>query len=135
MVAFGKGLAVGHTASSGRKRSPEYVSWQSMIARCTRESHPHFADYGGRGIRVSDLWRHSFAQFFADLGPRPEGMTLDRSDPDGDYEPANCRWATLRQQRWNRRDMVRDLIEPTPDDILVGVDPFAAIEPREEIPF
>lgn len=93
----------GHTR--GGKQSPTYISWNSMIARCHREKHPYFADYGGRGISVCDRWRHSFANFLADVGERPPGKTLDRVDVDGDYCPGNVRWATLTEQRWNRRDM------------------------------
>lgn len=51
--------------------------------------------------------RGGFARFLADLGERPAGMTLDRVNVDGDYAPGNCRWATLREQRWNRRDMLK----------------------------
>lgn len=92
---------------NGRK-SPTYVSWDSMIARCHRPTHPYYRDYGGRGIRVCDRWRGlgGFARFLADVGERPPGLTLDRINVEGDYEPGNVRWATLRQQRWNRRDMI-----------------------------
>lgn len=98
-------LTHGHTR--GRRRSPTYISWLSMLARCTYETHPRWPDYGGRGIQVTDRWRgrQGFTNFLADLGERPAGMTLDRINPDGDYEPANCKWSTLIEQRWNRRDM------------------------------
>lgn len=78
-----------------------------MISRCRYPSHPRYADYGGRGIKVCDQWqgRGGFARFLADVGVRPAGMTLDRLDPDGDYTPANCRWSDTKAQRWGRRDM------------------------------
>ena len=80
-----------------------YNSWKCMIIRCTYKSHRQFKDYGGRGIRVCAQWRR-FELFLADMGERPVGKTLDRwPDPDGNYKPGNCRWATRIQQRRNRR--------------------------------
>jgi hypothetical protein len=78
-----------------------------MKERCGYPTHPFFALYGGRGIAVCERWKgaEGFTNFLADLGPRPVGMTLDRINVDGPYEPANCRWATPAQQRWNQRDM------------------------------
>jgi hypothetical protein len=84
-------------------RTPTYSSWQSMLDRCTNPNHVYFRLYGGRGITVCDRWR-SFENFLADMGLRPEGRSLDRVDPDGIYEPTNCRWATAVEQRRNRRD-------------------------------
>jgi hypothetical protein len=74
-----------------------------MLDRCTNPNHVYFRLYGGRGITVCDRWR-SFENFLADMGLRPEGRSLDRVDPDGIYEPTNCRWATAVEQRRNRRD-------------------------------
>lgn len=73
-----------------------------MFQRATNPKDPRWEDYGGRGITVCARWRR-FEDFLADMGERPEGMSIDRINPDGDYEPGNCRWATMKEQRANRR--------------------------------
>lgn len=90
----------------GLTDSPTWNSWASMLKRCTAKNHTHYMLYGGRGISVCDSWK-SFESFFADMGERPVGKTLDRIDPNGDYTKDNCRWATFREQTYNRRDAVR----------------------------
>jgi len=83
-----------------------YNIWADMVARCNRKTHMRYSDYGGRGITVCERWL-IFDNFFADMGERPRGHSLDRRDNDAGYSPENCRWATFKEQRANRRPMKR----------------------------
>lgn len=92
-----------NSRTHGLSTIPEYSTWQGMIRRCVDAKHNKFKHYGGRGISVCDRWRHSVVAFLQDMGRRPKGRTLDRIDVNGDYEPGNCRWATIQQQNTNTR--------------------------------
>ena len=82
--------------------SRTYRSWRSMKARCTNPKNPDWHNYGGRGITYDPVWE-SFERFYADMGDRPAGKTLDRERVNEGYSKANCRWATPREQSLNRR--------------------------------
>ena len=97
----------GSTFRHGHKtrgsKTPEYTSWLGMKRRCFV---PHGADYhlyGGRGITVCDRWNDDFVNFLEDMGRRPKGHSLDRINPNGNYEPSNCRWASVDEQCNNKR--------------------------------
>jgi hypothetical protein len=81
-----------------------YWVWAAMRGRCTRPSHKDYHLYGARGVSVCSRW-DSYETFREDMGERPLGHSLDRINPNGNYEPSNCRWATASEQRRNQRRM------------------------------
>jgi len=88
----------------GMTGSSLYAIWSSMKNRCYNPRQEHYADYGGRGIRIHQPWRESFEAFLGDVGlPPSPAHSLDRIDPDGNYEPDNVRWSTWVEQANNKR--------------------------------
>lgn len=91
----------------GMSNSKEYYAWKSMKERCTKEDHPAYKNYGGRGVKVCSAWLDSFVKFYEDMGKAPsKEHTLDRIDVDGDYSSENCRWVTMKVQGNNKRNNV-----------------------------
>ena len=95
--------------SRGQRKHPLYMVWCSMKQRCDNPNVYGYSYYGGRGIKYCERWR-VFDNFLADMGPRPDGFTLDRIDSNGDYEPSNCRWASRIQQMNNVSSNVRVVV-------------------------
>ena len=78
-----------------------------MLNRCKNKSQPHYANYGGRGIKVCERWL-SYINFLADMGRKPSPKhSIDRIDVNGDYEPSNCRWILRSEQMRNQRQRKR----------------------------
>lgn len=105
----------------------EYHIWNSMLQRCYSPKHPSYPSYGGRGISVCDSWRADFMNFRKDMGPRPSKLySLDRIDPNGNYQPGNVQWATDKHQARNKRKSLF-LPHPTIPDKMIPAAELAEI--------
>lgn len=87
----------------GHSRNPLYPVWRTMIQRCHNPKNHKYSSYGNRGIFVCLEWRDSFEKFLLDMGPRPNGSSIERKNNNEGYNPRNCVWATPKQQASNRR--------------------------------
>lgn len=113
-VANGNTKSCGCLKTGGLVHHPLRATWYAMLYRCENPAREGYQHYGGRGIKVCPAW-HDFEVFAADiarlLGPRPEGMTLDRRDNDGDYDPGNVRWSDWYTQLTNRPMLYKKLAD------------------------
>lgn len=96
-----------HGKSLDPKYKVEYKTWKDIKARCKKESGKNALYYSEKGISVCKTWENSFETFFRDMGFRPKGFSIDRIDPNGNYEKDNCRWASNLTQSRNRSYLKR----------------------------
>lgn len=95
-----------HT-THGMAHTPTWTAWKDMKARCFNPKLRNYKNYGGRGITVCSRWLQSFKNFLSDMGERPDGLTLERKNNNGNYEPGNCKWANRSDQCKNTRPRAR----------------------------
>jgi hypothetical protein len=98
--------SVRHGHSVGFKKSKTATAWRNAKTRCFNPKHEKYAAYGERGITMCKEWADDFRVFLHDMGECPSGLTLERIDVDGNYEPGNCRWATPTEQSFNKRESI-----------------------------
>lgn len=103
---FQKEKVAVRATTHGMTGTSTYISWQDMKRRCgassSSASEATRRNYYDKGIRVCNRWLNSFEAFLEDMGRKPEGYTLDRLNGEKDYDPENCRWASVKQQAQNR---------------------------------
>ena len=105
---YNRGAATERATKHGKANSRTYDIWCNMRARCDNPHATGYARYGGRGITVCKRWE-VFENFLADMGECPAGLTLERTDSNGNYTPKNCVWATRKTQSANRPTFVHQL--------------------------
>ena len=93
---------VRHLNARPWKRTREYTSFHNMLARCHKPTNKRYKDYGAKGITVCSRWRDDFRNFLSDMGPCPDGFTIDRIDNTKGYFPENCRWVSRKDNSANR---------------------------------
>jgi len=87
-----------------------YRTWQGMMSRCYNQNNEKYKDYGGRGITVCERW-HDVRNFIEDIISKPENVTIDRKNVNGNYEPNNVQWASDKEQQNNKRNNVMVFFE------------------------
>ena len=99
---------INRSTKHNKSKSAEYKAWRSMKVRCYTKTYSQYKDYGGRGITVCERWLNSFENFYQDMGNIPSKKhSLDRIDPNDNYNLKNCRWATTTEQSLNKRNTVK----------------------------
>lgn len=105
--------------SHGQTKTRLYYVWNTMRTRCRNPNAKNHHRYGGRGIKVCDEWNESFEPFYewAVENGYKQGLTIERIDNDGNYEPSNCKWATYKEQAQNKRNTIKQKTKPEKDDL------------------
>jgi hypothetical protein len=93
-----------HGQAGKHTKTGAWMTWQGIKSRCSNPKLKSYKSYGGKGVTVCDRWKNSFENFLADMGERPEGYSIERLDPFGNYEPDNCTWIPLADQWKNKRE-------------------------------
>ena len=92
----------------GKRHTRLYRIWANVKTRCFNPNDPHYDRWGNRGVDMCDEWKNDFQVFYdwAMSNGYEEHLTIDRINNDGNYEPSNCRWVTVKEQNQNKRNVI-----------------------------